>query len=332
MSTGTEQPPFASDLRQLPKAHLHLHLEGAARRSTLAELAHRRGVPEADLNGYDDLTGFVAAYESARDLIGSLDELRRVAREVAEDALTQGCVWTEVHLSPWTYAGRLGPEDAVLEAVISGLTEPQRDDTGAAVILGINRAHGVEPAVELVQLAERYATSGVVGIGLVGDERHPGRTYTEVFQRVHEVGLKAVPHAGETRGPSAVTEALEVLHADRIGHGISATSQPGLLEELAERDVCLDVCPTSNLRLGVVQDWESHPIHRLVSAGVTVSLNSDDPTFFGADVLDEYRTAAEHGLPIAAIAADSLHHSAAPERVRVSALAALDVHLGDAAP
>lgn len=332
MSPRTDPSPDRLDLRHLPKAHLHVHLEGAARRSTLRELAHRRGVPEADLDGYEDLPGFVAAYETARDLIGSLDELQRVAREVAEDALLQGCRWTEVHLSPWTYGGRLGPEAAVLEAVLAGLAAPQREDTGAAVLLGINRAHGLDPASALVDLAERYATEGVVGVGLVGDERHPGGPYAPVFHRAHEAGLLVVPHAGETQGPSAVTEAIDVLHADRIGHGIAASAQPGLAEELAERQVCLDVCPTSNLRLGVAADWASHPIHRLARAGVPLSLNSDDPTFFGADVLDEYRSAAEYGLPVVGFAAASLRHSAAPERVRGPALAALAGHLGDRAP
>ncbi|MFA9429915.1 adenosine deaminase [Egicoccus sp. AB-alg2] len=308
---------------RLPKAHLHLHLEGAARPATLVEYARRRDVPAASLEGFTDLAAFVVAYETARDLIGSLDELQRVAREVAEDALEQGCVWIEVHFAPFSYGGRLGREEALLEAVLAGLAEPQGDATGAAVVLAVNRAHGTDLGRRTLVLAERYAGRGVVGLGLVGDERHPARPYAPLFARAREAGLLAVPHAGETQGPHAVLEALQLLRADRIGHGITATRDPGLLEQLADTQRCLDVCPTSNLRLGVAEDWSAHPIHRLVAAGVAVSLNSDDPTFFGSDVAQEYATAAAHGLPVAAIAAHSLRHSAAPDHVRGPALRAL---------
>lgn len=321
-----------ADLRKLPKAHLHVHLEGAARPATLAEFARERGAPGPVLSGYGDLTGFVAAYETARDLIGDLDALQRVAREVAQDALEQGCVWTEVHFAPFSYAGRLGSEEALLEAVLAGLSEPQRAGTGAAVILGMNRADGPEVGARTCVLAERYVGRGVVGLGLVGDERHPGTPYAPLFARARDVGLLAVPHAGETQGPHTVLEAVEVLRADRIGHGITSISDPALTERLAQNDLCLDVCPTSNLRLGVADNWATHPVHRLLEAGVAVSLNSDDPTFFGADVAQEYATAADHGLPVARIAAASLRYSAAPDRVRRPALDALAPQLNRALP
>lgn len=313
------------DLAALPRAHLHLHLEGAARPATLHEFAERDGRPPPDLGGYTGLPGFVLAYETARDLIATLEDLRRVASEVAEDTLAQGFVWLEVHVSPQSYEGRLGPDAAVLEAVLDGLRAPQRRDTGVGVVLGINRGQDSSRADDVVELAVRSADAagGVVGLGLVGDERHPATPFIDHFARARAVGLLSVPHAGETQGPASVRDALDLLCADRIGHGIAAAHDHRLLQRLSEVGTCLDVCPTSNVRLGVSPDWERHPVHDLVRAGVRVSLNSDDPTFFGASGLDEYRTAAQLGLPVDEIAATSLAASAAPTHVLKPARAAL---------
>jgi len=311
------------DLSDLPRAHLHLHLEGAARPTTLLELADRDGRESPDLDGYDGLPGFVRAYETARDLIANLEDLARVGREVAEDALAQGFVWLEVHVSPQAYGGRIGPAPAVLEAVLAGLLAPQQAHTGVGVLLGMGRAQGPTDSEVVVDLADRFAGEGVVGLGLVGDERHAGAPFADHFARARAAGLLSVPHAGETRGAGRVREALDMLRADRIGHGVTAVEDLALLERLRDEQVCLDVCPTSNVRLGVAPDWQRHPVHQLVAAGVPVSLNSDDPTFFGASGLDEYRAAARLGLPVARLAADSLRHSAAPAHVRRPALAAV---------
>lgn len=313
-------------LRALPKAHLHVHLEGAVPPATLAEFAREQGAAPLDVGGYEDLTGFVSAYERARDLVPDLDGLRRVAREVAEEALAEGFVWLEVHFSPWSYRGRLGPEPLLLETVLDGLQEAQTDGTGAGVILGHNRAEPPSIADELVTLAARYAAHGVVGVGLVGDERHRGAPFAPAFARARDAGLASVPHAGEVGGPEAVWEALEMLGADRIGHGVRAIDDPELVETLASRQVCLDVCPTSNLRLGLFPDREAHPLERLVSAGVAVSLNSDDPTFFGQSALDEYVHAASAGIDVEAIADASLRSSCAPDRVLAAAATRRGVH------
>lgn len=304
-----------AQLRALPKAHLHVHLEGAIREATVAELASRQGRPPLKVDGYTDLAGFVAAYEGARDLVEDRDDLRRLASEVAEDALAEGFVWSEVHFSPGSYRGRLGSEAELVEIVLEGLRKPQRHGTGAALILGHNRSHDAATAERMVDLAVSFADRGVIGVGLVGDERYPGAPFADAFARARAAGLASLPHAGEVAGPERVREAIDVLGADRIGHGVRAIEDSGLVAELARRQICLDVCPTSNLRLTGATDRVAHPLARLVAAGVPVSLNSDDPTFFGQSALDEYVHAEAQGLDVVAVARSSLRHSRAPASV-----------------
>ena len=154
-----------TDLLALPKAELHLHLEGAIRPSTARELAERYGRPMPRTGRFTDLSEFVVAYEQARDLIGSLDDLRRVAAELLTTARENGVVWTEVHLIPPTYAGRLGPDEAVVEAVLDGLAAGSDDAAGAGLIIGVNRMLPVEAAERSLTLALTYRDRGVVGLG-----------------------------------------------------------------------------------------------------------------------------------------------------------------------
>lgn len=309
-----------ADIVALPKAHLHVHLEGAMRPSTVADLARRQGRPVPTLDGVDDLASFVAAYEGARGLVETRDDLRRVAREHVEDATAQGVVWSEVHLAPQSYRGRLGPDGAVVETVLEGIAEASGERAGAGLILGHLRTDAVDVAERVAVLAERYVGAGVVGLGLVGAER-PGDAirFREVFARARAAGLLSLPHAGEAAGPDAVRDALDVLGADRVLHGVTAVEDPRLVQRLVQERVCLDVCPGSNVRLGVVPDRTSHPLPDLVGAGVRVSLNSDDPTLFGLDLVDEYLDALDHGLTaddVTTIARTSLEASAAPPRLR----------------
>lgn len=309
----------------LPKAELHLHLESAMRPATARELAMRYGTRPPASGPYDGLAGFVRDYESARDLIRSLDDLSRVAAEVVADAAGQGVVWTEVHCVPFNYGGRLGPPEAVIEAVLDGLA---RAPTGAGLILAHNRATGHALAERLLTLAIRYRDQGVVALGLVGDEApNPPGEYRDIFRAAKESGLLSVPHAGEAAGPESVRGAFRELRADRIGHGVRAAEDPALVAELADSPVCLDVCPTSNAMLGACRDLAGHQLPALLRAGVRVSLGSDGPLFFGVDVVDEYLNAQDVlGLDageLRAIAADSLRASAAPAALKRSSLALL---------
>lgn len=315
------------DLVALPKAELHLHLEGAIRVATARELAERQGREAPRSGRFRDLGEFVEAYEEARDLVGSLEDLRRVACELVQDAAANGVAWSEVHVVPPTYAGRLGPDEAVLEAVLDGLAAGA-GDSAAGVIVGINRGLPLEAAWRSLRLALSYADSGVVGLGLAGDEvNHPAQEFAEVFARAREAGLKALPHGGEAAGPESVRACVEDLGASRVNHGVRAVEDPAVIDLLLERDVALDVCPSSNVALRVSPSLEAHPLPTLVDAGVRVTLSSDCPLFVGTSVNDEYALAYDVlGLDLedlVEIAWTSLAVSSCPEDRRAIGLEAI---------
>jgi adenosine deaminase len=317
-----------TDLLALPKAELHLHLEGAIRAGTARELAERYGRPMPRTGRFADLSEFVVAYEQARDLIGSLDDLRRVAAELLTTARENGVVWTEVHLIPPTYAGRLGPDEAVVEAVLDGLAAGSDDAAGAGLIIGVNRMLPVEAAERSLELALAYRDRGVVGLGLAADEaRFPAWLFASVFGRAAAAGLPTVPHAGEGAGAESVRACVELLGARRINHGVRAVEDPAVVDLLIERGVSLDVCPTSNVALQVAPSLEAHPLPALLDAGVPVSLNTDCPLFLDTSTADEYALASSaFGLgpdQLAAIARTSLETSSCPADRRDRALAAL---------
>jgi adenosine deaminase len=317
-----------ADLVALPKAELHLHLEGAIRPDTARELADRCGKPMPRTGRFADLAEFVGAYERARDLIHSLDDLRRVAAEVLVTARENGVRWTEVHVIPTTYRGRLGPDAEVVEAVLDGLSSAATDDAAAGLIIGVNRMLPLAAAERSLALALAYRDRGVVGLGLAADEaRYPAAPFADVFRRATDGGLTAVPHAGEGAGADSVRTCVEELGARRINHGIRAVEDPAVVELLVERGVSLDVCPTSNVALQVVPSLAEHPLPQLIGAGVPVTLSTDCPLFLDTTTVQEYaRASAAFGLDraaLAGIAETSLRTSSAPRERRAAALAAL---------
>ncbi|MGI5143485.1 adenosine deaminase [Streptomyces sp. CA-106110] len=322
---GEQVPP---DLLSLPKAELHLHLEGALRPSTAAELADAHGRPAPPVGPFAGLGEFVGAYEGARDLVGSLDDLHRIGRELVEDAAAQGVVWSEVYLIPPSYGGRLGPAEGIVEAVLDGMRAGATEDSAAGVIVGINRGLPMESARRSLELAVAYREAGVVGLGLAGDEAgHPPERFTELFREAREAGLPAVPHGGEGAGPASVRTCVQALGAYRISHGVRAAEDPRLLSELAERGVCLDVCPTSNTLLQVSSSLADHPLPAIMAAGVPVTVNSDCPLFCGTTLLEEYRRVQEwlalDAPALADLAESSVRFSACPAPRRTAALTRL---------
>ncbi|TWF75794.1 adenosine deaminase [Pseudonocardia hierapolitana] len=306
------------DLRQLPKAHLHLHLEGAMRPSTLAELAAEAGVPTPPIRGYTSFGEFGLQYRAASALIETEAHLRRVVREVVDDAADDGAVWVEPHFYPPRYAGTLGAVEEVLEIVIDeGERAAAARGIGCGWIVSALRDFEVAQAVDLAQLAAKYAGSGVVAFGLAADEAlFPPEPFAEAFAIARDAGLISAPHAGELAGPASVYGALDALGARRICHGVRALEDPALVERLAADEVVLDVCPTSNVMLAVVPSIEEHPLVKLLEAGVRCSLNGDDPLLFGPGLLAEYELVRDTmGLSdeqLAQLARSSLVGSGAP--------------------
>jgi len=309
---------MARDLRLLPKAHLHLHLEGAMRPGTLADLAAEAGVAPPPVRGYASFTEFGLQYRAASALIATEEHLRRVVREVVDDAADDGAVWVEPHFYPPRYAGQLGSAEEVLEIVIDeGERAAAARGIGCGWIVSALRDAEVTQAVDLAALAAKYAGTGVVAFGLASDEaRFPPEPFAEAFGIARDAGLICAPHAGELAGPESVRGALDALGARRICHGVRAVEDPALVERLAAEEVVLDVCPTSNVMLGVVGSVEQHPLAALLDAGVRCSLNGDDPLLFGPGLLAEYELARDGmGLSdeqLAQLARSSLVGSGAP--------------------
>lgn len=298
-------PPLDDEaLRRLPKAHLHLHLVGSMRRTTLAEWCERdgRALPSLDL-GSGGWARFHSLYEAASASVRNAADLCRLVDELVEDQARDGARWVEITADPGNYRGRIGTPDAVMQLLLdAGRQAGARHGVEVAWVVCANRSRPAADALELARLAEAHAGTEVVGFGLANDERAaPTGAFVAAFDVARDAGLVSVPHAGELCGPASVREAVDLLGAERIGHGVRALEEPAVLELLRNRGVTLEVCPTSNLALGVYEAaWAAsprergavvHPVDRLRAAGVRVCLNADDPLLFGAGLLDEYRYA-----------------------------------------
>jgi len=330
------------DLRLLPKAHLHLHLAGGMRPSTLVELAQTQGrrlPPElldpggmrVDVAARRGWSRFQRLYDAAREVIIGTDEVARLLREIAEDERTAGSGWVELQVDPSSYAARLGGLAATVEIVLDAMAVAQRQTgVGMALVVAANRTRHPGDAETLARLARRYAGAqqggpGVVGFGLSNDEtRGRPEEFVKAFRIAREAGLLSVPHAGEMRGTRSVRGAVEALGAHRLGHGVRSVEDPETMALLADRGVVLEVCPASNVALGVAGAVELVPVRELRAAGVQVALGSDDPLLFRSGLLEQYTAVREQqGLSdqaLAGLAADAVRGSAAPGEVRARLL------------
>ena len=311
----------------LPKAHLHVHLEAAMREETLRQWCDDDDIAVPPLVSYPDFTQFLDAYGVLIQLLRTPARVERLLDEVMADAAAQGVVALEFASIPEKAAAFSTAEEA-LEFILPAAAEAgRRHGVWTGAIVSIDRGAGPDHALKAARLAARFADRGVVAVGLVADERgNPVAAAAEAFAIARDAGLGVVPHAGELAGPEEVRAAFE-LGVDRIQHGVRAVEDPRVLELLAERGTCLDVCPTSNVILGVTPALEKHPLPRLLEAGVRCSIGADDPLLFGVDVVDEYVLAEERmGIPparLVEVARTSIEASFAPDEVKRAALARL---------
>ncbi|MBP2704894.1 adenosine deaminase [Microbispora sp. RL4-1S] len=331
-------------LHMLPKAHLHLHFTGSMRHATLVELARERGVHLPDALQQDwppklratDERGwfrFQRLYDIARSVLRTPEDVRRLLREAAEDEAAEGSRWLEIQVDPSGYAQRFGGLTETLELVLDAAEHAARGaGIGIAVIVAANRTRHPLDARTLARLAGQYAGRGVVGFGLSNDERRGrARDFEHAFRIARRAGLLAVPHGGELLGAASVAECVDDLGADRVGHGVRAAESPHLMERLADRQITCEVCPLSNVGLGVAERPEDVPLRRLFDAGVPIALGADDPLLFGARLLPQYELAREvYGFDdaeIAELARQSIRSSTAPDGVRKELLAEIDAWL-----
>jgi adenosine deaminase len=323
----------ARDLTALPKGHLHLHLEGAMRPETLAELASVQGIDVPPVRGFSGFSAFIDMYRAACVVLRGETELRRLVREVVEDAADDGVAWIEPTFHSRRFTEQFGSDEAVIDIVLDELGEAGADlAVGTGLLLSADRTAPVAEAVELAHIAAAYAGRGVVAFGLANDEAlWPPEPFAEAFAVVKDAGLLSVPHGGELAGPASVAGCLDACQADRVEHGVRAIEDPALVARLAAAGTCLDVCPSSNLALGVVPSLAAHPLPALLAAGVRCSLNGDDPLLFGPGIRREYELArAEMGLDdaaLAGIARASLEASGAPRELVATSRAGVDAWL-----
>jgi adenosine deaminase len=322
------------DLRALPKGHLHLHLEGAMRPQTLAELAAEYDIDVPPIRGYGSFTEFVGQYRAACKVVRGELELRRLTREVIEDAAAAGAVWVEPQIYPVHHADDIGIPAAIDVVLDEGHDVAARLGIGFGLMVAADRTTDPAEAVELAILAAARAGTGVVSFGLANDEVGcPPEPFEKAFAIATDAGLISAPHGGELQGAAWVSGALDTLGARRIAHGIRSVEDPALVARLAAEGICLDVCPTSNVMLSVVPDLAAHPLKQLLDAGVRCSINGDDPLLFGSSLLQEYEIARTvlglDDTELAFVARCSIEDSGAPADLVAASVAAIESWLAD---
>jgi len=321
------------DLARLPKAHLHIHFEGAMRPETLAELAARDGMAVPVIRGFGSFTAFAEMYVAACAVLKDDDDLRRLMDDVVDDAATAGATWIEPSIYVPHHNERIGPNEHVLEVLLdAAAAATARTGVGVGLMVAGDRTRDPADAIVQAQLAARYAERGVVAFGLANDEAlGPPELFGEAFAIAQDAGLLSTPHAGELAGPASVTGALDVLRADRIQHGVRSIEDPDVVRRLADSGVCCDVCPTSNVLLAIVPSIEEHPLPDLLAAGVRCSLNGDDPLLFGPGLLEEYELCREafgfDDATLASMARASIECSGAPTSIKADSVAGIEAWL-----
>ncbi len=300
----------AGKIREWPKAELHLHLEGSIEPETVVELAARHGedVSREDVASryrYHDFRGFLEAFKWVTSLLRAPQDYALVAERLAENLRIQNVVYAEITLSAGVMLWRRQDVAANFAAVRAAAERAANGALRLQWIMDATRQFGPEKAMEVARCAAEHAGAGVVAFGMGGDELAlAAADFRGVYDYARAHGLHALVHAGEVGGPDAVRQAVEVLGAERIGHGIAAAQDPGVMQLLSEKRIPLEVCPTSNLRTGALgrvcgnplAGLPEHPVADLYFAGVPVTLATDDPAMFETNLTQEYEAAEMAGL------------------------------------
>jgi aminodeoxyfutalosine deaminase len=304
------QGELSPTIDALPKAELHLHLEGAIRPAVAVALAARNGVrlTEDEVQqryAYADFNAFIEAFKWVTSFVRSPADFALLAADVAQQLLSQNVVYAEVTLSVGVMMLRQQNPQANFEAILAAVEPFEPKGLRLSWIFDAVRQFGPDLAYQVVDWAKQCKSPRIVAFGIGGDELSlPAKDFQTVYKHASYCGLRKLIHAGETGGPKGIREAVEFLGVERIGHGIGAIHDPALMDLLAARRIVLEVCPVSNLRTGALArqlrsdkaSLREHPLPKFVRHGVPVVLSTDDPSMFHTSLLEEYHHAQEMGL------------------------------------
>jgi adenosine deaminase/aminodeoxyfutalosine deaminase len=287
-------------IRQLPKAELHLHLEGTIEPDTLLNLSRRHDAEPltresvGQLYSYPDFFGFLQSFKNITDRLRTPDDYELITYRMIERLAAEGVVHAEVTCSVGVCLWRGMDFDAIFEGMERGRERGERDfGVSLLWIFDAVRQFGVEAASAVLDVAIRFRDRDVVGFGIGGDERKAApEMFRDLYAKAKDHGLRLTAHAGEAAGPESIWGALNI-GAERIGHGLSAWQDPELLDLLAERQVPIEICITSNLRTGCCSTLDRHPVRMYFDRGMMLTLNSDDPAMFASTLEQEYELAQQ---------------------------------------
>jgi aminodeoxyfutalosine deaminase len=299
-----------ASIASLPKAELHLHLEGSIQPATVCALTAQHNIllTEDEVRRrytYRDFTGFIDAFKWVTSFLREPRDYGIIARDLCEHLLTQGVVYAEVTLSIGVMLLRKQQPEANFEALLQA-TEPFAEK-GLRInwVFDAARQFGADAAMNVVNAAKRCQSKSIVAFGIGGDEMSVATgEFRPVYEQAAKNGLHLLMHAGEVGGPEKIREAIELLHVERIGHGIAAVQDPALMDLLVDRRIPLEVCPQSNIRTGALAKQlrrpeasiAAHPLPKLLRHGIPIVLSTDDPAMFHTTLRAEYENATEMGL------------------------------------
>ena len=330
-------PHSLSDrIASVPKAELHLHLEGSIQPATVCALTARHGVNITEEKvrrryAYRDFPEFIEAFKWVTTFLRDPEDYALIARDLAEYLLTQRVVYAEVTLSIGVMLLRKQRPEANFEALLRATETFESRGLRFRWIFDAARQFGVDAAMEVVESAKRCNSKAIVAFGIGGDELSiPTKEFRPIYDRAGQIGLHKLMHAGEVGGPEKIRESIELLGAERIGHGIAAINDPELMDLLADRKIPLEICPGSNMKTAALAKQlrredvriEDHPLPKLLRHGIPIVLSTDDPAMFHTTLEEEYANAARMGLQeheLVRIVEMGFEHSFLPAAERLGA-------------
>ena len=329
------QLPSVDRLRALPKAEVHAHLEGCFEPALLEQWAAQARVPmprpRERLFEFDGLGDFLHFLDWACGLASTRQRLAELSYGYCQRLASEGAGYADVIVNPTHWPAWHGRLPDMIDAIDAGLRAAEQDGLPpVGLCVSLLRTQSSDAAAELVDTLVKLRHPRVVALSIDGNEAAAGRTgprFAEAFRRAGAAGLRRTVHAGESSGPEGVWDAIELLGADRIDHGVRSIEDPELVAVLVDRQIPLGICPTSNLKLGVYPRVEDHPIDRLRRAGVALSINTDDPALLGANLTGEYALCSQafgwSDVELRAVARNSIAASFADDDVKARLARAL---------